>query len=55
MLKTGGRLFVIRGEAPVMKAMLITRIGKNEWREEELFETSVDPLINAEPKQQFVF
>ena len=55
MLKTGGRLFVIRGEAPVMKAMLITRIGKDEWREEELFETSVDPLINAEPKQQFVF
>jgi protein-L-isoaspartate(D-aspartate) O-methyltransferase len=55
MLKTDGRLFVIRGEAPVMKAMLITRIGKNEWREEELFETSVDPLINAEPKQQFVF
>jgi len=55
MLKTGGRLFVIVGEAPVMKALLITRIDKNEWREEELFETSVDPLINAEPKQLFVF
>jgi protein-L-isoaspartate(D-aspartate) O-methyltransferase len=55
MLRTGGRLFVICGEAPVMKAMLITRIDKDEWREEELFETSVDPLIHAEPKQQFVF
>ena len=55
MLKTGGRLFVICGEAPVMKAMLVTRIGKDEWHEEELFETSVDPLIHAEPKQQFVF
>jgi protein-L-isoaspartate(D-aspartate) O-methyltransferase len=55
MLKTSGRLFVICGEAPVMKAMLITRIDKEEWREDELFETSVDPLIDAEPKQQFVF
>jgi len=55
MLKNGGRLFVIVGEAPVMKAMLFTRIDRNEWREEELFETSVDPLIHAEPKQQFIF
>lgn len=55
MLKNGGRLFVICGQAPVMKAMLITRIDKNEWREEELFETCVDPLINAELKEQFVF
>ena len=54
-LKTGGRLFVICGEAPVMKALLITRIDKNEWREEELFETSVEPLIHAEPKRQFIF
>ena len=54
-LKEGGRMFVVVGDAPVMKAMLVTRIGKNEWIDEELFETCIDPLINAEKPAQFVF
>jgi protein-L-isoaspartate(D-aspartate) O-methyltransferase len=54
-LKEGGRMFIITGDAPVMKAQLVTRIGKNEWTVDELFETCIDPLIHAEKKQQFVF
>ena len=51
----GGRMFVITGDAPVMKALLVTRIGKNEWTLDELFETCIDPLINAERPAEFVF
>ncbi len=54
-LKQGGRMFVITGDAPVMKALRVTRIGKNEWILDELFETSIDPLINAERPAEFVF
>lgn len=54
-LKQGGRMFVITGDAPVMKALRVTRIGKNEWTLDELFETSIDPLINAEKPAEFVF
>lgn len=53
--ENGGRMFVITGDAPVMKALLVTRIGKNEWTLDELFETSIDPLINAERPAEFVF
>jgi len=51
----GGRMFIVVGDAPVMKALLVTRIGKNEWTLDELFETCVDPLINAERPAEFVF
>ena len=54
-LKEGGRMFVVTGDAPVMKALLVTRISKNEWTVDELFETCIDPLINAEKPAQFVF
>jgi protein-L-isoaspartate(D-aspartate) O-methyltransferase len=48
-------MFVVTGDAPVMKALLATRISKNEWTVDELFETCIDPLINAEKPAQFVF
>ena len=54
-LKEGGRMFVVTGDAPVMKALLITRIGKDEWTIDELFETCIDPLIHAEKPEKFVF
>ena len=54
-LKEGGRMFVIVGEAPVMKALLVTRLSKNEWTLDELFETCVDPMINAEKSEEFKF
>ena len=54
-LKEGGRTFVVVGEAPVMKALLVTRIGKNEWTQDELFETCIETLINAEKPEEFQF
>jgi protein-L-isoaspartate(D-aspartate) O-methyltransferase len=46
-LKPGGRLFVVVGEGPAMDARLITRDRQGGRREESLFETVLDPLVNA--------
>ena len=54
-LEIGGRLFVIVGEAPVMTARLIRRTAEDAWTSESLFETVVDPLINARRPQEFTF
>lgn len=52
-LAIGGRLFVIVGESPVMEALLITRMGENDWAQESLFETELPPLINAAQPPRF--
>jgi protein-L-isoaspartate(D-aspartate) O-methyltransferase len=54
-LKIGGRLFVVVGTAPIMEAWKVTRLGEREWQRESLFETVVDPLLNAPQVSQFVF
>jgi len=54
-LKTGGRLFVVVGAKPAMSAKLITRVSDNQWAEEELFETVIEPLQNAKKPTEFVF
>ena len=54
-LEIGGRLFIIVGEAPVMTARLIRRTAEDAWTSESLFETVVDPLINARRPQEFTF
>ena len=54
-LRVGGRLFAIVGEAPVMDAILVRRVDTAEWIRESLFETVVEPLINATAAQRFVF
>ena len=54
-LRIGGRLFVIVGGAPVMDAILVRRVDGNEWIRESLFETVVEPLINATAAPKFVF
>ena len=33
-LRIGGRLFVIVGQAPVMEAWQVTRVGEREWQRE---------------------
>jgi len=43
-LKTGGRMFVVVGCSPVMRALLITRIGASEWTTQSLFETDLPRL-----------
>ncbi len=52
-LTIGGRLFVVTGESPVMEALLITRIGENEFRVESLFETDLAGLANAPTPEHF--
>jgi len=54
-LEIGGRLFIVVGEAPVMEARLIRRTGENSWTSESLFETVIDPLVNARRPPQFRF
>jgi protein-L-isoaspartate(D-aspartate) O-methyltransferase len=54
-LRVGGRLFVIVGEAPVMEASLVRRVSEREWVRESLFETVVEPLVNAAAPPRFVF
>jgi protein-L-isoaspartate(D-aspartate) O-methyltransferase len=54
-LTVGGRLFAVVGSAPVMDAILVRRVDQSEWIRESLFETVIDPLINATAAQGFVF
>jgi protein-L-isoaspartate(D-aspartate) O-methyltransferase len=54
-LKVGGRLFAFVGEAPVMKARLITCIGEGQFRTEDVFETLVPMLKNVQRKDDFRF
>ena len=54
-LSIGGRMFIIVGMAPVMEAALITRLDKDTWGEEILFETELAPLIGAETGPEFRF
>ena len=54
-LKIGGRLFVVVGTAPIMEEWKVTRLGEREWQRESLFETVIDPLVNAPRMSQFVF
>jgi protein-L-isoaspartate(D-aspartate) O-methyltransferase len=54
-LRVGGRLFAVVGSAPVMDAVLIRRVDDGEWIRESLFETVIDPLVNATAAQRFVF
>ena len=55
MLTLGGRLFVVVGEAPVMDARLVRRTAEDAWSVESLFETVIDPLVNAVRPPRFTF
>jgi protein-L-isoaspartate(D-aspartate) O-methyltransferase len=52
-LNIGGRLFVVKGEDPVMEAILITRISEQQWAVESLFETSIPTLVGAPTPKRF--
>ncbi len=54
LLKPNGKMFVVTGEAPVMTAHLVTRTNANKWSVEDLFETSIEPMIQP-VKQKFIF
>ena len=55
MLTPGGRLFVVVGEPPVMDARLVRRTAEDAWSVESLFETVIDPLVNAVRPPRFTF
>jgi protein-L-isoaspartate(D-aspartate) O-methyltransferase len=54
-LKTGGRLFAVVGDPPVMEARLITCIGQGSHHAVDLFETCLAPLKNAMQPGRFRF
>ncbi len=54
-LSLGGRLFIVVGQPPVMEALLITRVGEQEWTRESLFDTELTPLRGAGPVKTFAF
>lgn len=54
-LTLGGRLLVIVGKPPIMEALLITRVGTEQWAKESLFDTAIPPLLNAPEPPAFSF
>ena len=54
-LKVGGRLFAFVGEAPVMKAQLVTCEAEGRYRTEDVFETLVPMLREVPQHDRFRF
>ena len=54
-LRVGGRLFEVVGTAPLMDARIVRRVEADQWIRESVFETFIDPLINAPQAPRFVF
>lgn len=52
-LAPGGRLFVVHGVDPVMEAIVITRMGEEQFAQQSLFETVIDYLDGAAPIPRF--
>ncbi|HEX9392937.1 MAG TPA: protein-L-isoaspartate O-methyltransferase [Usitatibacteraceae bacterium] len=54
-LKVGGRLFAVIGDAPAMKATIITKTDEISFVSNEIFETVLAPLVNATQPSRFAF
>ena len=54
-LKSGGRLFVVVGDSPVMDARRVVRTSETDWASDSLFETDLKPLVNGALPPQFKF
>lgn len=54
-LNQGGKLFVVVGDPPAMRAKLVLRTAENDWKTVSLFETSLTPLVNAALPPRFAF
>jgi protein-L-isoaspartate(D-aspartate) O-methyltransferase len=52
-LAPGGRMFVVRGRAPAMEAVLVRRLDDGSVAVDSLFETEIPYLHGAEPPQRF--
>jgi len=54
-LNVGGRMFAIVGDAPLMRAKLITCIAPDTFESVNIMETSVTPLQHAQQPARFKF
>ncbi len=54
-LNMDGRLFAVAGDSPAMEAVLITRVGDYQWREEVIFETDLARLEDPSSAAEFIF
>lgn len=54
-LNMDGRLFAVAGDSPAMEAVLITRVGDYQWREEVIFETDLERLEDPSSAAEFIF
>jgi protein-L-isoaspartate(D-aspartate) O-methyltransferase len=54
-LEPGGRLFAVVGEGAAMDARLVTRLPEGGFRSASLFETVLQPLVNAPRREAFRF
>lgn len=54
LLKPGGRMFVFTGTEPVIRAQLVVRSPDDSLQIENLFETSVEQMINVQAEDTFV-
>ncbi len=54
-VRTGGRLFCIRGHSPAMEAVVMRHLGGGQWLDDSLFETDLPRLIGAEDAETFEF
>lgn len=54
-LAPGGRLFIVVGNAPAMKAMSVERGEDDEFTRKTLFETELKPLVGAARVDTFHF
>lgn len=54
-LAAGGRLAAIVGQEPVMNAVLVTRVGDNEFRSVNLFDTVAQRLSGFDEPSRFHF
>ena len=55
LVKVGGRIAAIIGEAPVMTAQVITRVSETAYDTVKVFETNVKPLSNSVKHSRFTF
>ncbi|CAN5278258.1 protein-L-isoaspartate O-methyltransferase [soil metagenome] len=55
LLKVGGRLSAIVGEEPMMRATLITRVGKESFRTAQAWDTVAPRLLNFPEPSKFNF
>lgn len=54
-LKLGGRLATVVGHDPVMRAVIMTRVGEREFRRQELFDTLTPRLAGFPEPTRFRF